>query len=196
MITPDLIQAFKDNVSEFYDISYESLHLLKEITEVKELKAGTILENVGDIPNSVYVIIDGYCRSYFVNEKGKEFTKAIYKPLDIFTSFNAIIKQIPADCYYATLTKCTVIVTNYNEYINLREQHPDILKFHFSYLENVICQNDVRHKELLSMNATERYLSLRKQIPNIDNLIPQYQIATYLSITPVQLSRIRNKLNH
>jgi hypothetical protein len=46
------------------------------------------------------------------------------------------------------------------------------------------------------MNATERYLSLRKQIPNIDNLIPQYQIATYLSITPVQLSRIRNNLNH
>jgi len=78
----------------------------------------------------------------------------------------------------------------------LLTQHTDILKFHLGYLEYVICQNDVRHKELLSMNATERYLSLRKQIPNIDNLIPQYQIATYLSITPVQLSRIRNNLNH
>ncbi|MGB6268061.1 MAG: hypothetical protein WBF67_03545 [Olleya sp.] len=45
------------------------------------------------------------------------------------------------------------------------------------------------------MNAKGRYLKLREKIPNIDNLIPQYQIAAYLSITPVQLSRIRAFIN-
>jgi len=36
----------------------------------------------------------------------------------------------------------------------------------------------------LTLDATQRYLKLRTQIPNIDDLIPQYQIASYLSITP------------
>jgi hypothetical protein len=47
----------------------------------------------------------------------------------------------------------------------------------------------------MTLNATESYIKLRKQIPDIDSLIPQYQIASYLSISPVQLSRIRKKLN-
>ena len=52
-----------------------------------------------------------------------------------------------------------------------------------------------RSLELMSMDATERYLKLRERIPHIDDLIPQFQIASFLSITPVQLSRIRKNLN-
>jgi len=48
----------------------------------------------------------------------------------------------------------------------------------------------------MSLNATQRYLNLRQCIPNIDDLIPQFQIASFLNITPVQLSRVRKKLNY
>ncbi len=51
-----------------------------------------------------------------------------------------------------------------------------------------------RISELSSLNATERYVKLKKEIPDIDNLIQQYHIASYLNITPVQLSRIRKEL--
>jgi hypothetical protein len=44
------------------------------------------------------------------------------------------------------------------------------------------------------MDAKAQYLALLKKMPNIEELIPQYQIASYLSITPVQLSRIRRKI--
>jgi hypothetical protein len=44
------------------------------------------------------------------------------------------------------------------------------------------------------LNGTERYLKLKKQISGIENLIPQYHIASFLNITPVQLSRIRKDL--
>jgi hypothetical protein len=47
--------------------------------------------------------------------------------------------------------------------------------------------------ELISQNAKERYSALQKQIPEVDELIPQFHIASYLGITPVQLSRIRKK---
>ena len=48
--------------------------------------------------------------------------------------------------------------------------------------------------DVLSKDARTRYLELRNLIPQIDNLIPQYQIASFLNITPVQLSRIRSEI--
>jgi hypothetical protein len=51
-----------------------------------------------------------------------------------------------------------------------------------------------RQLELISMDAKQRYLTLINEIPEIETLIPQYQIASYLSVTPVQLSRIRKKI--
>jgi len=71
----------------------------------------------------------------------------------------------------------------------------DVANLYAKILERIFIQYENRNLELISMDATERYLKLREQIPNIDDLIPQFQIASYLSITPVQLSRIRKKMN-
>ena len=48
--------------------------------------------------------------------------------------------------------------------------------------------------ELATLTAKDRYIKLKNRIPNIDNLIPQYHIASHLGITPIQLSRIRRDL--
>ena len=61
-------------------------------------------------------------------------------------------------------------------------------------LEHVFIRYEERQLELISMDAKAQYLALLKKMPNIEELIPQYQIASYLSITPVQLSRIRRKI--
>ena len=44
------------------------------------------------------------------------------------------------------------------------------------------------------LNATERYLLFRETFPNLEQKINQYHIASYLSVSATQLSRLRNKL--
>lgn len=46
----------------------------------------------------------------------------------------------------------------------------------------------------LSQNATERYLNFIKAYPNIEKVVKNYHIASYLGITTVTLSRIRSEL--
>ncbi|MDA0176717.1 Crp/Fnr family transcriptional regulator [Mesoflavibacter profundi] len=188
------LEDVMSRVRTFSEISDESFAEIVEVSKVKSVKSGIVLDDVGVVPTKIYVILKGYCRSYFRLENGKEITKTFFKPLDIFASFNALINQVKSDCIYETLTDCELFELDYFDYLKLRDKNCDLFRFHSHFMEYLICLNDVKHKELLSMNATQRYLSLRKQIPNIDNLIPQYQIASYLSITPVQLSRIRAKL--
>ncbi len=43
------------------------------------------------------------------------------------------------------------------------------------------------------LEAKERYLIFKEEHPGIETLIPQYHVASYLGISPTQLSRIRQK---
>jgi CRP-like cAMP-binding protein len=43
------------------------------------------------------------------------------------------------------------------------------------------------------LNASKRYDAFLEEFPGLEQRIPQYQIASYLGITPVQLSRIRKR---
>ena len=55
-------------------------------------------------------------------------------------------------------------------------------------------EKEKKEIEMALMDATERYLLFKEQFPTLEQLIPQYHIASYLSISPTQLSRLRNKL--
>lgn len=181
-------------INSFHQISESSFKTLFQTVEFKQVKAKTKLDDLGDIPYKIYMLNKGVIRSYVVLENGKEVTKTIFTPIIILASFTALINQTKSDSIYQTLTDCEIYEIDYFKYKKILETNFEILAFHAKFLEYLLSQNDYKHIELLTMNAKERYLKLRNQIPNIDNLVPQYQIAAYLSITPVQLSRIRGKL--
>jgi hypothetical protein len=61
-------------------------------------------------------------------------------------------------------------------------------------LESIFLLLEARIYDLSVLNATRRYLKLKKQIPSIENIIPQYHIASYLNVSAVQLSRIRKEM--
>ena len=44
------------------------------------------------------------------------------------------------------------------------------------------------------MEAEHRYKIMQEEFPLLEVQIPQYHIASYLGITPTQLSRVRKKL--
>ena len=184
----------KSYITSFYPISEASFNLVYEIAHIKQVKSGTVLVNIGEVPNKIYMINKGVMRSYVRLENGKEVTKSIFVPRIILASLRALITQSPSECIYETLTDCEIYEVDYLKYKAICETNTEVLGFHAKFLEQLLCQHDTKHIELLTMNAKQRYLKLRKVIPNIDNLIPQYQIAKFLSITPVQLSRIRAKL--
>jgi ribosomal protein L10 len=55
---------------------------------------------------------------------------------------------------------------------------------------------DKRNRELSSLDAKQLYLKLLEEKPQILESIPLNHIASYLNITPVQLSRIRRDLKN
>jgi hypothetical protein len=58
----------------------------------------------------------------------------------------------------------------------------------------LLVRKELRTRSLLQQNAKERYLSFLETYPNLADRIPQYQLASYLGITEVSISRIKNAL--
>ena len=140
------------------------------------------------------MLVEGLMRVYLPMESGKEFNKNFFMPMSFVGSYSALIKNEPSKLIYETLTECKVYEIDFNELVKLCKLDIVISNLYNRIVEQVFIKYEERHLQLISLDAKQRYLELRTQIPDIDLLIPQYHIASYLSITPVQLSRIRKSL--
>ncbi|SNR15215.1 Crp/Fnr family transcriptional regulator [Tenacibaculum jejuense] len=178
------------------DISQESIDKFNNLLSFKEFSTNEVIK-VDPLKNQkFYIIVDGIIANYSQDEKAnKEYIRAILFEKHVFINLTGLdfVEHISTD-YYKCLTKVKFLVGDLNDFFNLAQNSVELFNFiiklnHVSiyYLQN-------RLDRLSLLDATNRYKILKKRIPNIENLIPQYQIASYLNITPVQLSRIRKKM--
>jgi len=182
-------------LNSFSEVSKETFGKLQNISTYKILEANTVVTKEGGIPKKIYILLSGLMRTYFNSESGKQHNKKIFSPTSFVGALTAMIKNKPSKLAYETLTECKVFEIDFEVFMKLCKTDVDIANLYAKILERIFMQYEKRSLELISLDATQRYLILREQIPNIDDLIPQFQIASYLSITPVQLSRIRKKMN-
>lgn len=192
-----MVDYYKDNfdfLRSFHPISKDIYDQLYGISKLKQFEPEEKLVDFGDIPQKLYLLNKGVARVYFVSENDKELTKTLFTPINFFASFTALLKQQPSGFAFETLTPCDIYEIDYASFYKLCNSNIEILRFYARFLESLFQEGEANHIEVASLNAKQRYLKLRDRIPEIDNLIPQYQIASFLNITPVQLSRIRSKL--
>jgi len=178
------------------DVSEETFSEIKKLTTFKRIKAGTQIVKLNHMPSKAYMIVSGVIRCYILTESGKEFNKSFYLPQSFVASLTALIKRKPSTFVFEALTDCKIYEIDYYKIMRLCETNSNLKGLYTKVLEFLYMKHEKRLIESMSLNATDRYLELQKQIPNVDTLISQYHIASYLGITSVQLSRIRKKISH
>lgn len=188
-------EAF-DYVNAFHPIKESVFKELYELASLKQIKPNQKLLKQGIKPQKIYLITKGVLRSYLTLYSGKEVTTTLYYPFMFFASFRALLNKESSNIVYEALTDCDVFEIDFEAFNKLGVKNVDIMILYSKILEFIILKCEDRYIELSHKDASERYLALRNRIPDLDNVIPQYQIAASLGITPVQLSRIRAKLKH
>jgi CRP-like cAMP-binding protein len=183
-----------DFFNEINPIPKKSSDKLFSLVRVKKLKKGDRVVNLGEIPNEFYILKSGVIRSFYTDEKGKEYIRHLFTPFRATGALGALILDKPSRLSYDCLLDCEVYVINFKEFKSLIDKDQSICRLYASALEVIFLTLESKIYDLSVLNATERYLKLKKQNPDIENLIPQYHIASYLNITPVQLSRIRKEI--
>ena len=127
-----------------------------------------------------------------MNDKGEEWNKHFLQENDFIAS--SISPEKKSITNIQALSKVLVLCIPYVKLMEIANKYKQInifiQKLTFEYLE----QKQKREIRLLSEEAMSNYLIFKKDFPNLEKGIPHYHIASYLGITPTQLSRLRKKL--
>ncbi len=187
----DFISKF---TAKYAKLSKKCLRDLEAIIEVKKYPKKTILTNVNEIPKRFLILKEGIVRSFLFDKKGKEFNRALFIKSELSSSFTALIQNKPSKFAFECFTDCEIVAGDYKEFIKLTKIYPELAQLYIKILEDTFVLLDNRFTEHVLLEAKDRYLNLIKSTPLIEEQLPQYHIASFLGITPVQLSRIRKKL--
>ncbi|WP_405607242.1 Crp/Fnr family transcriptional regulator [Polaribacter sp. Asnod1-A03] len=181
-------------INRLHKLPKESHQKFLDLAELKKYSNKTVLTKFNEIPSNFYIIKSGIIRSYYQDDNGKEYIRSLFTTYSAIGAIGSLITNKPSELAYQCLTDCEVYSINYKKLKQLTLIDNDISIMYSNALENTLLIFEKKIYNLTALDATDRYLLLKKEIPNVENLIPQYHIAAYLNISAVQLSRIRKKL--
>ncbi len=149
----------------------------------------------GQKTNKLAFVGKGVMRAFYRTKDGVDYNKTFFVDNSFAISYAAVLQKSNSYLNFQALTDCELLVCNYYEFADLFDKNPDIERLVriVTELEWVI-KKEQREIRLVLTDAEERYKYFQKEYPGLENLIPQYHIASHLGITPIQLSRIRAKI--
>jgi CRP-like cAMP-binding protein len=163
-------------------------HLLKE----REIPVKTTLLNEGEIAQYLYFVKRGCLRLWFNND-GKDITFQFFFEKQTVSSIESFLGGQPSLFSLESIEPTTVVVISKEGFDILLNQYPEIK----NGFQKIILERMGNYAKLflsrIKDNPPKRYYELLKHSPEIIQRVPQYYIASYLGITPISLSRIRNK---
>lgn len=188
-------QFLQEALSRYGLITTASLKLFKEHATISELPKNCTVFAENKQNNSEYIVLNGILHRFIANENGDDTTIGFYQTATVVTPHFSRTINSKNLFTLQTLTSAIVAEISVTTLDTLRMSIPEFREFGQRVLEAELSANVLNDVMYRSMNAKDKLLQIRKTFPNIENLIPHTAIASYLGITNVSFSRLRNELS-
>ncbi len=172
------------------EIAFEKLLNLFRPTN---LKKGQRLIEQGSIVNHQYFVLKGCLRTYMIDSEGKEHTIQFAIENWWVSDYISYYKKVNSLMVVECLENCQLLKINVVDLNNLFDELPLVERFFRKQLENAFVAFQMRILSSLHQTAEKRYALFIKNYPDLEQRVKNYQIASYLGITPESLSRLRKQ---
>lgn len=183
----------KDFVSAFNhlaNLSQDAAEDLYNCLSAKVFDKGDLLLKAGETCKKIYFVDEGLTKIFF-NKGDKEFIMRFFPERTLFSVLNSFETQTPSQFEIMALEKTSVIYLLKTDLETLCKKHHSIETAYRKLLSIATINMMKRISEMLEENATERYDHFLQDNGQLLQRISLGDLANYLGITQVSLSRIR-----
>lgn len=197
MTKTDLDQAHEQILHIFnsiYPMSEELENGIRQHTKITTFNKKAHLLEFNEINKSIYFILKGCLRIYYLNDEGEEHTSWLLTEGELAISVYSFYSQKKSFEAIEALEDCVTLELTYPALCVLYQQHLE-LNFIGRYLtEQYYIRSESKANSLRMLSAKERYNELVLRKSHILKRVSLGYIASYLGITQSTLSRIRSKI--
>lgn len=147
----------------------------------------------GDENKFLYFVKEGNLKAYYNNADGKETIKSFIMPNDIIGSLTSAYSHGKCSFSLQCLSGCKLNRISFDKLVLASKSDQQIANKMIEFLTTFAMKKEQREYEFLCLSAEERYRLLVNDKPHLLEMVTQNDIAKYLGITPVGLSRIKNR---
>ena len=170
------------------------LNVYKHLTEELEVESKTILLRQGEYAKNIFFVKKGSLRMWMDHE-GREITFQFFFENEMVASIESFRSNTPSPASIQAIEPSTLIVLNKKNFEVILRESPEIKDYMLEIAFKRFSDYTKLYISFLKNNPAQRYKDLMTNQPYIIQRVPQHYIASYLGITPVSLSRIRNKIS-
>jgi CRP-like cAMP-binding protein len=175
------IKQDKANWTKFQDLFVER----KIITK-------TILLKEGEISRQIFFIKKGCLRQWF-NKEGKDITFQFFFEGQPVASIDSFLSNQPSMFTIESIEPSILLSISKDNFEQLCRLYPELKDGFQEYIFQRFSNYAHLFLSRIKDSPAERYDDLIQNHPEIIKRVPQHYIASYLGITPISLSRIRNR---
>jgi len=189
----ELLAALTQFLASYADVPECEVAHLAGLLKQRVLPKGEFLTKVGDRPTEFALVLDGMIRKFYVTQDGRQMTRGFAVRGELAGAYAALLTRSESRLNVQALEDSRLLVLEFAAFEGLYLRHPCWSTVGRRVAELLFVQREQRESDLLTLTPEQRYEKFRTEQPNIFQSVPQYQIASYLGITPVSLSRIRGR---
>jgi len=189
--TSKMIQFLIDN----FELTAEEAKVFSASFFYKNYSKGAIFIPYGKTCNQIGFVKEGILKCVTIG-KNKEIIDDFTFENQFVTNYYSFLTETKSTKNIICIADCSLLVIDRKKLQLLSQNHPFIEQIARKVTEKLYLSLHQKINDLRLLNAEERYLKLFKSNKRILTDIPQYDIASYLNVSPETVSRIRKKVTN
>lgn len=187
-----MFDLFRNEICRFVDFNSKELEFIENGLSFRQIPKKFKLVKEGEICKEIFFLNKGLLRLLY-NKDGDEITAFLFQEKLFASSYSSFLEQTPSIQILESIEESEIIVLPHHFLMELYDRIPKVhILIRIVAEQRFINSQKVLASHLLK-SPEERYLEFQANHKDLLQRVPLNIIASFLGITPVSLSRIRNR---
>ncbi|WP_158850308.1 Crp/Fnr family transcriptional regulator [Algibacter sp. L1A34] len=189
-----MYQSITNHINNHITPTALDIQLFNNVLNEISVEKGQFLLKPGTHVKHEYFVIKGCLKAYYIDDKGNKHIIQFAVENWWVGDFDAFHNQIPSILYIEAIEDSNLLSISYNNLQKIYDEAPIFERYFRILTTQAFIAQRKRILSTLEKNTQERYIEFCTSYSNIENRVPNYDIANYLGVSPENLSRVRKQI--